>query len=63
MRVLLLLVVMLMPALAFAQETRAAAIAAEQAEKATRLAPQQRSWAEEMILTARQMIVLQPSGF
>ena len=54
---------MLMPALASAQETRAAAIAAEQAEKATRLAPQHRSWAEEMILTARQMIVLQPSGF
>ena len=59
----LLALILMMPGLAFAQETRAAAIAAEQAEKATRLAPPQRSWAEQLLLTARQTIVLQPSGF
>lgn len=55
--------ILLVPALAAAQETRAAAIAAEQAEKATRLAPPQRSWPEQLLLTAQQTIVLQPSGF
>ena len=53
---------LLMPVWAGAQETRAAAIAAAQAEKATRLAPEERSWAEQLVLTARQMLVLQPAG-
>ena len=42
-RLLLASMLAVMPALAPAQETRAAAIAAEQAEKATRLAPYERT--------------------
>ena len=52
--VMLALVMLLLPALAFAQDTRAGAIAAEQAEKATRLAPQQPHWAEKLVLTVAQ---------
>jgi hypothetical protein len=59
---LLCALLLLPPAGAGAQETRAAAIAAAQAEKATRLAVEQRSRAEQLILTARQSMVLQPSG-
>jgi hypothetical protein len=59
----LVAVLLMMPALAFAQETRAAAIAGEQAEKAKHLAPPQRSWAEELLLTVRQTMVVQPAGF
>lgn len=59
----MLFAVMLMPAMTFAQETRAEAIAAAQEEKATRLIPQQRSRAEQLILTVRDSILLQPSGF
>jgi len=54
---------LLVPAFAFAQETREAEIAALQRDKAARLAPQQRHWAEELLLQARQTLVEQPSGF
>ena len=60
---LLCALILLMPVCAGAQETRAATIAAAQAEKATRLAPEERSWAEQLVLTARQVMVVQPSGF
>jgi hypothetical protein len=60
---LIALVLLLLPAWSFAQDTRAGAIAAEQAEKATRLAPQVPSRAEQMLLTLRQTILLEPSGF
>jgi hypothetical protein len=60
---LLLAIILLLPAFAAAQETRAAAIEAEQAEKAANLAPHQASWAEQLLLTMRQSIILQPSGF
>lgn len=64
MRLLLLVaLVLISPAFAFAQETRAAAIAEAQAEKATRLAPQQQSWAERLLLLAQETLILQPSGF
>ena len=59
---LLCVLVLVVPALAFAQDTRAGAIEAAQAEKATQLAPHQPHWVEELILTARQTIVEHPSG-
>ena len=49
--------------MAVAQETRAGAIAAEQAEKATRLAPYEPHWAENLLLSVRQALVEQPAGF
>ena len=49
--------------MAVAQETRAAAIAAEQADKATRLAPYEPHWAENLLLSVRQALVEQPAGF
>ena len=52
-----------MPALAIAQETRAGSITAEQADKATRLAPRETHWAENLLLSVRQSLVEQPSGF
>jgi hypothetical protein len=57
------LVMMLLPAAAAGQDTRADAIAAAQAEKATRLAPPQAHWAEELLLTVQKSLVQQPSGF
>jgi hypothetical protein len=51
------------PAVAWGQETREAAIAAEQREKATRLAPYKTHWAEDLLLTVRQTIIEQPSGW
>ena len=59
----IVLVMLLLPPPAFAQETRAEAIAAQQAEKATHLAPQQRHWAEELVLTVQETLLQQPSGF
>ena len=47
---------------AWAQDTRAGAIAAEQKEKAARLAPARSSWAEELLLTMRKTLVENPSG-
>jgi hypothetical protein len=57
------IVMLLLPGVAFAQETRAEAIAAQQAEKATRLAPLKPHWAEEWLLTVQKTLVQQPSGF
>jgi len=54
---------LLLPSPVLAQDTRAGAIAAQQAEKATRLAPQQRHWAEEWVLTIQKSLVQQPFGF
>ena len=52
-----------MSAAAAAQETRAGTIAVEQAEKATRLAPHVPHWGENLLLSVRQSLVEQPSGF
>ena len=60
---LIAIVAILLPVVAFAQETRAGAIAAEQAEKATHLAPQKTHWSEELLLTAQEMLIKQPAGF
>ena len=49
--------------MAIAQETRAGSIAAEQADKATRLAPYEPHWAENLLLSVRQALVEQPAGF
>ena len=57
------LILLLLSSTVVAQDTRAEAIAAQQAEKATRLAPQQRHWAEELVLTIQKTLVQQPSGF
>ena len=51
------------PGFAYAQDTREAEIAAQQREKAARLAPHQPHWAEELLLQARQTLIEQPSGF
>lgn len=59
----LALVLVIVPAAVSAQDTRAGAIAAEQADKATRLAPPQPHWVEDLILTTRKTIVEMPSGF
>jgi hypothetical protein len=48
--------------MAFGQETRSGLLAAEQAEKATHLAPYKAHWAEQRLLTVRKTIVEQPSG-
>src|SRR5262245_32165497 len=45
-----------------AQDTRAAAIAAEQNQKAAHLAPPRSHWAEELLLTLRKTLVESPSG-
>jgi hypothetical protein len=61
---LCLALLLAVPGVASAQETREAAIAAEQREKAARLAPPQRHWAEQLLLGVRQTFVQQqPSGF
>jgi len=57
------LVLTLLPAWSFAQDTRAGAIAAEQAEKAAHLAPHQPHWTEELLLTVQKTLLQQPSGF
>src|SRR6188768_2297692 len=54
-------VVCALPAVAGAQETRAESIAAEQAEKATHLAPYQPNWAERLLMGLR--LGEQPAGF
>jgi hypothetical protein len=51
------------PAAALAQDTRSGSIAAEQAEKATHLAPHVPHWGENLLLTVRQTLVDQPAGF
>ena len=57
------LVFALLPVVSFAQDSRADAIAAQQAEKATRLAPYKPHWAEEWVLTAQKTLVEQPGSF
>ena len=52
-----------LPVLAVAQETRTAAIAAEQAEKATKVVPYEPHWAENLLKTVRRQLIEQPSGF
>ena len=59
---LVIALIVILPSAAVGQETREAAIAAEQRDKAARAAPHQRHWAEQLVLTLRQMIVEQPSG-
>jgi outer membrane protein assembly factor BamA len=56
-------IVIAMPATIAAQDTRAGAIAAEQAEKATRLAPRVPSAAERAFEAAKQTLLEEPSGF
>jgi hypothetical protein len=62
-KIALFTTLLLMPGLAFAQQTREAEIAAAQREKAGGLAPYRAHWAEDLLLTVRQSIVEQPSGF
>ena len=62
-RVLLTLWLCVLPALAFGQDTRAGQIAAQQAEKARRLAPRKAPWAESVLLSVRKTLVETPSGF
>jgi hypothetical protein len=61
-RVLMASVLVALPSLASAQETRAGEITDEQAEKATNLAPYETHWAENMLLRVRRALVEQPSG-
>ena len=62
-RMLLVSVLCALPALAAAQETRAGAIAVEQADKAARLAPHTPHWAETMLASVRQGLIDEPEGF
>ena len=48
---------------ASAQESAGGTIAAEQAEKATRLSPRVPSWAEQLLLRAQKILIEQPDGF
>ena len=52
-----------MPTAAFTQDSRADAIAAEQADKATRLTPRVTSRAEQLLLTAQKVLIEQPGGW
>ncbi len=52
-----------MPAAAIAQDTRTGSIAAEQADKATRLSPYEPHWAENLLMTLNRSLLEQPSGF
>ena len=61
-RLLLVSVLCAVPAMALAQDTRAASIAAEQSEKAARLAPYEPHWVENLLSGAREALILQPSG-
>ena len=58
-----LVFLLFVPALALAQDTREAEIAAAQKEKAAGLRPHQPHWAEELLLQVRKTLVEQPSGF
>jgi hypothetical protein len=60
---LAIVMLMALPVLGWAQETREAEIAAQQREKAAQLEPYKSHWAEQLLLTMRQTIVEQPSGF
>jgi hypothetical protein len=58
----LIAILLLVPALAGAQDSRAEAIAAEQRSKATQLAPYQPHWAEQLLINLRKTVIEQPSG-
>lgn len=60
---LLAAVVFASPGLAVAQDTRSESIAAEQADKATHLAPYELHWSETLLAGLRQNLVDQPAGF
>ena len=62
-RLLIASILCAVPAMAIAQETRAGSIAAEQADKATHLAPYEPHWAENLLSRAGQTLVEQPGGF
>lgn len=62
-QVLMVLAALGTPALAAAQDTRAGGIIAEQADKATRLAPRVPTTAERLIDTAQRILIEEPSGF
>src|SRR5688572_8083413 len=59
----LLAILLLVPAIAQAQDTREAEIEAAQRDKAARLAEYRPHPAEQLLLTVRQMLIEQPSGF
>jgi hypothetical protein len=58
-----LVVLLIMPALVAAQDTRAGIVAAQQAEKATRLAPRVPPGGERLLKRVQQQLLLEPSGF
>jgi hypothetical protein len=57
-----LAVLLLIPCLATAQDTREGEIEAAQREKAARLAPHKPHWAEDLLLTVQKTIVEEPAG-
>jgi len=57
------LLVCAVPAIAAAQDTRTGSIAAEQAEKATHLAPYEPHWAEKLLVSLTHSLGQQPGGF
>ena len=59
---LIAFLVMSVPVMVSAQETRAGTIAEEQARKAKALAPRDPPFAEKLVLAAHKMILLQPAG-
>jgi Omp85 superfamily domain len=60
--ILLMAAILIAPGPVEAQDTRAAEIAAEQAEKATRLAPREPTAAERLVAAAQRVLVEEPSG-
>ena len=62
LRLLLVSILCALPTLALAQDTRAASIAAVQADKATRLAVYEPHWSENLLLRVREALVEQPMG-
>ena len=62
-RLLLAAILCAMPAMASAQDTRAAAIGTEQADKAASLSSYEPHWVENLLLSVRQALGEQPAGF
>ena len=60
--IVIALLLMGLPSIVSAQETRAGAIAEEQARKAQALAPRDPPFAEKLVLAAHKGMVLQPAG-
>ena len=61
-RLVLVSILWAVPAVALAQDTRAASIAAEQSDKAARLTSYEPHWAENLLTRVRETLVEQPSG-